>query len=299
MVYIESEDQGTYILLKFKTDFGPSLSLSQDTYQWSVPLGIREIEYFIVGGGGGSAGRASAGGYAATPGGGGGGGVREGTLQVGYHDLLTIKIGAGGRSVAYDAAQPYGGSRTELNNIIAYGGGTGASYMYPASSSGGSGGGGTASNSSNPRPPGIGYAGPPRQGYDGGTAIFDTVNHCGAGGGGGAGGNGRNASSLYIAGDGGPGRLCSLDGNYYGGGGGGAVTHPSGISAGSGGIGGGSAGTTNNVMQTVPGTPSTGGGCGGSSNSGAPATSIGGGSGIVIIRYVKPKLVVCENASVV
>lgn len=292
MVYIETNEQGHRVVVKFKSDIAVSLTPSQDTIQWTVPDGVCEIEYFIVGGGGGTAGIAGGSGYNSTPGGGGGGGVLEGVLSVERDELLTIKIGAGGKSTAYDVA-PGKGSNTELRDLIAYGGAIGSSYFYKGNEPSGCGGGGTASYDGS-KGPSVGYAGPPRQGYDGGIAIWDTSYHCGAGGGGGAGGAGLNATSLYIAGNGGPGRLCSLDGNYYGGGGGGGIA-VGGTKPGIGGIGGGSAAPAYNTVQTVPGTPCTGGGCGANGKSIAPANNIGGGSGIVILRYTMPKILLREG----
>jgi len=118
------------------------------------------------------------------------------------------------------------------------------------------------------------------------------ANHLGGGGGGGgAGGNGvgPNGNSGGKGGDGV--NIPIFDNNYYGAGGGGSTGNscqgnwasPTGHPAGKGGVGGGGDGGARAVTNGKDGLPHTGSGGGGSSYEYAG----NGGSGIVIIKYIK------------
>ncbi|MDD4409886.1 MAG: fibronectin type III domain-containing protein, partial [Candidatus Pacebacteria bacterium] len=141
---------------------------------WTIPAGVSQIEYLVVGAGGGAAGGTNNSGGA---GGGGAGGFLEGTLSVTPGDNMTVIIG--GRGVSGGAGNPSGatkGGNSQLGAITATGGGDGSRYT---GGSGGSGGGGS--------PKGTGISG---QGYDGGT-----YNGATGGGGGGAGAVGLDGTS--------------------------------------------------------------------------------------------------------
>jgi len=236
----------TYVVIPFTTI---------GTQTWTVPTGVTSIEYLVVAGGGGGAigvyyGRA----------GGGGGGVVMGTKSV--SGTVNIVVGSGG------TAQ---GGNSVLNDVTALGGGD-ANAVGDGGMAGGSGSGGNSRGAGGNWPGGaatqtnsgggIGYGNP------GGSAYYIASGNNNSGGGGGAGAAGQNATASY-SGSGGAGILSSITGTatYYGGGGGGlGNTGPNG----SGGLGGGGA-------SGVNGTNGLGGGGG---------ALAGGGSGIVIIRYI-------------
>ena len=199
---------------------------------------------------------------------------------------VTVLVGAGGAG-GTSSNQGVSGqlsSLTTVPNIVAIGGGGGGSYTAaPTGLNGGSGGGG-ASSESIPGTAGLGTAGPPRQGYDGG-AGYVRVGYS-AGGGGGAGAVGNPSTQNGNAGAGGIGASSSISGTstyYAGGGGGGSYQYQNGNLPGAGGIGGGGAGVGTANGTGVSGTANLGGGGGG----GGFSTGVGGagGSGIVIIRY--------------
>jgi len=203
--------------------------------------------------------------------------------------------------------------------ITAFGGGGAASYgetggcpcpLYTA----GQGSGGGAGHQTGSCPPpvlgGKGTAGPPRQGFDGGTM---TTNSGSGSGGGGAGGVGSNINPGN--GFGGPGLSSNITGTdlYYAGGGGGGNNDFSADQGfgGSGGGGAGSLGTYNNIaaiwqpkvsslLSLNPGTQGVGcslggsggantggggGGCAGGCANSCCCTGGNGGSGVVIISY--------------
>lgn len=126
------------------------------------------------------------------------------------------------------------------------------------------------------------------QGHRGGRACSSFAGGGGcstriAGGGGGAGGPGISGGTiLNRGGDGGIGKLSSINGTptYYGGGGGGNTY--TGVAGGTGGLGGGGNGSNTSSSVGTSGAANTGGGAGGSAGTGNTPS---GGSGIVIIRY--------------
>ena len=224
--------------------------------EFVVKGSLGEIEVLVVGGGG-------AGGNVSGGGGGGGGFInkkvflKQGTYAVG--------VGAGGGAKS-------NGERSYFDDIIAYGGGRG--FGDTPATLGASGGGGMGLGI-----PGSALEG---QGYPGGKSIQEHSTNCG-GGGGGAGGPGKDVQgnpngNLQKPGEGGVGKL--FHGKYYGGGGGGR-----GISLmANGGLGGGGSGS-HNASGPVAGADNSGGG-GGGGGAGAP-----GGSGVVIIRYIREVMV--------
>ncbi|MBT3893578.1 MAG: hypothetical protein HOF31_08625 [Gammaproteobacteria bacterium] len=245
---------------------------------------VRDADYLIVGGGGGGGGTVG--------GGGGAGGYLSGVTDI-FGGLNPIAVGAGG---AGHGGRNYGsaGSFSAAFGISASGGGGGAPDDY-SGKNGASGGGGSDSWTTG----GVGTSGQGRNG--GGTGVCEEDDGkqyrtcygdgCGGGGGGGAGGDGAFAdytSSRNESGHkGGPGKIWVNGVRYAGGGSGGykesATLCPGGL--GGGGIGGGSAAGIGN------GDPNTGGGGGGGGGANNWAgVGQNGGSGVVIMRYLKRNL---------
>ena len=222
----------------------------------------------VVAGGGGSS----------TWGGGGGGagGVIFNTTKVVSSGTYPIVVGGGG--IGTIAAPGGDGSNSVFDTLIAYGGGGGGAGSDTDGRPGGSGGGGGRSGYANR----YGGAATSGQGNVGGNNVIYGSGGLSAGGGGGAGAAGSAPTGSWSGGKGGNGSLYSISGTntYYGGGGGGSVFYGGGT-PGTGGLGGGGAGGSGG--PGIAGTPNTGGGAGGGGNT---STKVGGGSGIVIIRYL-------------
>jgi hypothetical protein len=265
-----------------------------------TPLQSLTCDYLVVaGGGGGSAGGGGAGGLRSTVGTTGGGGSLESALSLNAQ-AYTITVGAGGAGGGADAGT--GGNGTNggnssiagsgLTTVTSTGGGGGAKDGGGATAisanNGGSGGGLGWNNLTGSV--GIGTA---NQGYNGGG--FVASGSYAAGGGGGAGNAGQTAPSGTQAGAGGTGVLITgfatatgtgVNSYYAGGGGAGiALTGGTGGAAGAGGGGTGGNGGTGGTGGTNA-VANTGGGGGGRTNQGAP-TAYNGGSGLVIVRYLK------------
>jgi len=260
-------------------------------------------EYLIVAGGG--AGGGSLGG------GGGAGGYLTGNIVLTGSTAFPITIGAGGTASSGTGGD--GSNSVGLGLASTGGGGGSGGATTDSGRNGGSGGGGSRynGNSQANNPAGTGVAGPPRQGYNGGTGCHsggatDTAEH--GGGGGGAGQAGQNGSAVGTPGAyGGAGLQNNIDfNNYYYAGGGGGCAHTVGT-AGAGGIGGGgggggtsvAGGTGGGTARNAGGNGTNGGnslgpgGAGGANTGGGGGgggwnSSIGGNgaSGIVIIRYI-------------
>ena len=266
-----------------------------------------EVDYLVVAGGGGGG-----------SGGGGAGGMLTGTNLSLPPDTYTITVGdggGGGRGGNPSATPtPSNGNDSSIvqatspptSLVVALGGGKGGggATVGRVGSNGGSGGGHGYDNNTATR-----TTGTSGQGNGGGRAVGSGL--AGAGGGGGAGvaghdGGGSVGGYPIYGGNGGDGLQSSISGTstYYAGGGGGGLnsnnnityTRPTGQTYGGfGGLGGGGTGTTKgwtsldigegtSGVSPTAGTPNTGGGCGGTDpelDNGA-----GGGSGIVIIRYL-------------
>jgi len=246
---------------------------------------IHTVEVLVVAGGGGANGNRA-----------GGGGGAGGLLYDANHSVsqqtYSVVVGAGGEKSNTDTSTQ--GGNSTFSTIEAIGGGwsRGTSEGTPGGN-GGSGGGSSGGDSYGDVTPGTGIAG---QGNNGGIAIQSSTaaNQAGGGGGGagavgsnaanGVGGNGGDGvdtySDLLIAADAGE----DIAGVHWIAGGGGGGTR--GATQGTGGNGGGGDGVKG---AGEDGLANTGGGGGG----GAYTTSIQyggtGGSGIVIIRYKKPR----------
>jgi hypothetical protein len=240
---------------------------SSGTFTSNVDL---NVEYLVVaaGGSGGSTPAADHRG-----GGGGAGGLLTGTTVV---SAGTVVVSVGGGGAAQPGTVGANGSPSAFGAITSTGGGAGG--MAGVGSNGGSGGGGGAQSTSGNFAGGSPVSG---QGFAGGTGGTDNSTYRAGGAGGGAGGVGGNAGTTN---GGGIGLQSSINGTltYYAGGGG-----QGGGFTGSqvGGLGGGGEGGGYGATGGFPGTANTGGGGGGA----GPNSKLGGsgGSGIVIIRYVR------------
>jgi hypothetical protein len=256
-------------------------------------------QYLVVAGGGGGGGNNTA------CGGGGGGGYRsamtgqlsgansspETAVSLVSGTNYTVTIGGGGTAGVAISAGGNGTASSIIGGAVSIsstgGGGGGAGNGV----SGGSGGGGSGQNSNGT----TGAAGTSLQGFAGGNGLQTGVNYSSAGGGG-AGAVGSNGIN-QIGGNGGAGITANLYGVVtFGGGGGGGNSNdaagPQSIAGGLGGIGGGGAGGrgSNTTGQAgFSGMANTGGGGGGgASHTGTQVYNGGaGGSGIVMIRYLK------------
>ena len=247
-------------------------------------------DYLVVAGGGGGGGGERQNGYGGGGGGGGAGGLLAYSSQLiapGAYPIVIGGGGAGGASADQNSSSSGGyGSNTTAFSLTAIGGGAGAADGAAQGYSGGSGGGMGGDGSSNPTI-GLGTAG---QGNQGAAGDY----RCG-GGGGGAGGLGVRPANSVHAGDGGPG-LRWLNGSIYAGGGGGGAggTDQAGF-GGLGGQGGGGNGSRNGPSTGwaghVPtaGAANTGGG-GGAAGAGVNVNGYAGGSGVVIVRYLKSEV---------
>jgi hypothetical protein len=255
-------------------------------------------QYLVVAGGGGGGSNNTAGG------GGGAGGYRsamtgqlsgansspESPVSFVSGTNYTVTIGGGGTG----GGSSNGGSGTASSiiggaiSVSSTGGGGGGLGNGLA---GGSGGGGSGQTSNGV----TGGAGTSLQGLAGGNGVQTSPNYS-AGGGGGAGAIGSNGIVSY-GGNGGAGITANLYGVItLGGGGGGGNTSdagsPESIAGGLGGIGGGGNGGrgSNSFGQNgFAGNANTGGGGGGGGTHTGTAVFTGGagGSGIVMIRYLK------------
>jgi hypothetical protein len=88
---------------------------------WTVPAGITNLEYLVVGGGGGAGGT-----YAGRSGGGGGGAVRVGVLTTIPNGRLSVVVGAagaGGNANTATGASGKQGGASVFGSITAPGGG--------------------------------------------------------------------------------------------------------------------------------------------------------------------------------
>jgi hypothetical protein len=251
-------------------------------------------DIMVIGGGGGGG----------VGGGGGAGGFRVITGQTLSANTYTATIGGGGARrtgdrFSGDTNRTFSSAGTNSSliggsvSISATGGGRGADEGNPGATSGGSGGGSVTT------PMATGNAGgySPSEGNSGGTG--QSSSNIAGGGGGGAGGIGGTGSGS-SSGAGGSGSTSysswasvtstGVSGGYAGGGGGGAYQGGSSGTAGSATHGGGTGGAHNTGGGTN-GAENTGGGGGASgwNNLGwlTPNGSGGGGSGLVIVRYLR------------
>lgn len=299
--------------------------------------GTGTVEYMVIGGGGG--------GGTDMGGGGGAGGYLAGSTSFTSGNYTITKGAAGRGALGYYGGQSLatidsssGGNSSIVGsgvNIVAIGGGMGGSHHRWDNSgwtavqaqNGGSGGGLAGNTNVSGGVPGTGVAGPPRQGYDGGTS--QGTGYSGSewysGGGGGAGGVGRPGRNERPSG--GPGVQNSILGTsyYWAGGGGGGIwagasnggvgqSGNGGLGGGGGGAGGDAHGTggtgglnvgANGTGPTGPSGASNGaiggnagantgsGGGGGAhngSNSNPSARNGNGSAGIVVLRYLNAQI---------
>jgi len=276
--YITSDSQYIYHTFLSNGTFTPTQALTADI--------------LVVAGGGG--------GGSQVGGGGGAGGLLALTSQSLTTTGYTCTVGGGGAPGTYTNTGPVtnrgsSGVNSQFGALTAaVGGGGGGGYNGWAGLTGGSGGG---SDGGVPTGNGAGTAG---QGFAGGQGF---ASQWAGGGGGGAGAVGANASA-NVGGNGGIGATSAFinaigaatntgqlsSGNYYfAGGGGGCNTDNTAGNVGTGGLGGGARGTNNSQTTPPAGTINTGGGGGGSRDSISPTFSLpsAGGSGVVIVRYLK------------
>jgi len=238
-------------------------------------------DYLVVAGGGGGGGNNGAGGGAgglrSTVSATGGGGTVETALSLSA-TAYTVTVGAGG--AGNSNGNGTNGNNSVFGSITSTAGGGGGG-LTSAGSNGGSGGGGC----------GVGNAaagtGTANQGYAGGAGTTNQN----AGGGGGAGqiGEAAQGSGSNQGGKGGNGvQITALatptstgaNSGYYAGGGGGGGGGGNPAARGTGGFGGGGQG--GHTTGITAATANTGGGGGGGAGTGEA-----GGSGIVIVRYLK------------
>jgi hypothetical protein len=253
----------------------PGTNYAAQYFRYNLPQqspATRFIRSLIVGPGGGA-------GIYTSYGGGGGGAVIEAytTVNIGRNQVI---VGAGGETAgrtALNGSDTYLNRTSSFSDIVAIGGGNGAtggsSFICPFGGSGSSGGGGNPS---------------------GQAALYNGIYYGfngGSGSGGGGGGAGGPANGVFP----GPGLGSDISGvlTYYGGGGAGSS-----VTAIAGGVGGGGG---NNAYRALIGLPTQGGGfyfgMTGSANTGGGGGTSGpydgrnnlasaaGGSGVVIIRY--------------
>jgi hypothetical protein len=230
-----------------------------------TPTQSLAVEYLIAAGGGGSGGVGStwSGG-----GGGGGGQVRTGSSSltaIGY----PITVGAGGSGGTGGTAGSAGVAST-FNSVSSSGGSGGLAVNGPGNNGGSSGGG-----------------------FAGGTGAGNLSPGYGGGGGGGSSAVGGNATGT-VAGVGGAGTTSTWQGltsAIGGGGGGGTYNGVTSVSQGLGVDGGANgnawvSGTSQNGNNAVGNRAGGGGGAGGGDNGGS-YNGGNGGSGLVVIRYLK------------
>jgi hypothetical protein len=242
---------------------------------FTPPSGAANVEYLVVagGGGGGSINLAT---YSGS--GGGAGGMLTGSLASANYN---ITVGGGGTAGTPSTDGGSGANSSIGSLVIAIGGGGGGSFTGSGGDgiTGGSGGGSRGSGATG----GSGTAG---QGNNGGSCSSGSAGS----GGGGAGAAAVNVTSTGVATAGGIGLQSAINGTnlYYAGGGGGGGNSTTNDKPG--GLGGGGA-------AGVAGTVNTGGGGGGKAYSGASGNGAAGGSGIVIIRYKAPTMLIATQPS--
>ena len=289
------------------------------TCSWTVPAGVRYINFAIVAGGGGGGGGAF--------GGGGGGGVvlSAQTIPMTSGSSQTIAVGAGGLG-GYDVltssddnggdAAGANGGDSYIGSYIAKGGGGGAGYYQGAigrrsgsqGKVGGNQGGGSEDSflsyevfQQPTNQPAASTFTPSTKMYlfgnnHGGATLGASYLKAGAGGGG-AKSAGSSVTATAVGGNGGEGVSVALIGTTVGGGGGGGATNfGSTYSAGTGGAGGGANGGL--IGSGASASANTGGGGGGAGFDGNGQLGGAGGSGIVVISYTNNRCIEDSACSV-
>ncbi|MBR2921205.1 MAG: tyrosine-protein phosphatase [Kiritimatiellae bacterium] len=272
------------------------------TINWTVPQNLKNAQFLVVGGGGGGgADNVTYDEHYQAGGGGGGGGVVTGFVNLNKDEIVSIKIGAGGKGgVRADNKKPYGGVKSQAQNsyfsvgattITANAGGGDPGSTESNSTSSGAQIGGVGGSSSGSRSGATGRGNATRgkvEDSDGKVVSYTAFGNQGgagassyrAGGGGGATTEGKAASDVF-GGAGGEGLALDITGTMvvYGSGGGGGAVNSGALGAGLGGTGAGNGGFTT-VATSALANQSGGGGGGGRTGNGG-----NGGSGIVVIRY--------------
>jgi hypothetical protein len=235
-------------------------------------------DVLVVGGGGG-------GGHNVGGGGGAGGFVTTNRFAL-YGGGWAVQVGDGGNGAAVGGPGTIGNASMFSNGtsfLVAKGGGGGGLGNNSATHTGASGGGGGNVT---------GYRGYLGQGNDGGNGNANA-----GGGGGGAGSVGSNKVSPSVGGAGGIGKQSAFSGSntWYAGGGGGCSEYNSSTVT-DGGLGGGGKGGWGNSpgVAATSGGSNTGGGGGGNRDKSPGGGK--GGSGIVIVRYAVPSVIVTAPA---
>ena len=230
------------------------------------------VEVLVVGGGG------SGGGTSYGGGGGAGGLVYNSSYRI-TSGNYSVVVGTGGSNG--------NGTISSFDNLIALGGGEGAhSGDATNGSRGGSGGGGGGNDNANVGLATQGVTNSSGEGWGKAGGLGVNIVPNGGGGGGGAGEVGIAGDTGTPKGNGGDGKAYDINGStvYYAGGGGGGRNSPTPGTGGEGGLGGGGDGSDSyDDNNPTAGIPNSGGGGGGQS-AGVGAL---GGSGIVIIKYLK------------
>jgi hypothetical protein len=228
--------------------------------------------------------------------GGGAGGVIYFTNQSLTATNYTCTVGAGGASSNTLSAGISGSNSTFTGLTAAVGGGGGTTSAGVAGAGGSGGGGGRNTYQTGGATTQTGTGATAYHGFAGGNSTAAAY----PAGGGGAGAVGGNSASL-ISGNGGNGTSAysssfsaatgigqNVNGTYYlaGGGGGGANSSNG---SGTGGYGGGGAGAPYDAAGLgIKGTANTGGGGGGGGGGyGITTNAAAGGSGIIVVRYLK------------
>ena len=270
-----------YIAVKF-TDDG-SITFGQNT----------SVDYLVVGGGGsGGVGGGDAGGG----GGGGAGGLLSGTLLFTANNY-DITIGDGGASRAGSTgvgtvggdSKIIGGSLT----IEADGGGRGGSYNNTGGSggSGGGGGGSVRQSGSTGKNGGVGTTSQGNDGADGGDQGNSQGTGSGTRGYGGGGGGAGGEGNLMEGGSGVQIDIWDGTNEWYAAGGGGAPGDDGNATSGStnsiGGKSGNHSYSPGDAGDGVANTGSGGGGDRGEGGGNSQGESGAGGSGVVVIRFLK------------
>lgn len=153
---------------------------------WTVPVGVKELESVVIVAGGGSGGSALS--NAGSGGGGGGEVVVLTNFPVAPLSTIPYVVGAGGTAAAAGDNNGNSGANSSFDGIIAYGGLFGNKGSVHTGGNGGqtavTGGAGGAGNTA---------------GSNGTQAVTDIILRCGGGGGGG-GFNGAGGNSLFAMG---------------------------------------------------------------------------------------------------
>jgi hypothetical protein len=284
------------------------------TCDFTLPVGLSQMDYLVVAGGGGGGSRAG--------GGGGGGGLRTATdLSLAGISSLSITIGDGGAGGPSSRSGGITGGNSTLiygaTTVTSTGGGGGHDAGYAAPTGGASSGGGTGNLS-------VLNLSVSGQGNLGGSGV----QNCGAGtnsdwcggGGGGAGTAGGSATSS-TSGAGGSGSsiswITSAIANtlnvsdtstgtaYFSGGGSGGRGSKYNSNVGTAGVGGGGLGAAGcssaSCAAGAAGKNFTGGGGGGGGYQFSPTDYSGaggkGGSGVVVLRFLIPSTTFSTSVS--